>query len=151
MITKELSDAYYGTDYIIFMEDENLVLGALGQSARLESLMKEDGVSTCAYITAYSPDSKVVSPDENTRNQKALIADISSKHWKYYNGEGKHPSNNWPAEPSILIMGIKLKEARDLALRYRQIAFLFGTSGGKTKLIATNEKEQHKLEHPSPC
>lgn len=46
------------------------------------------------------------------------------------------------AEPGVLILGISQEEARKLAAIYRQNAFVFVESSGKTRMIATNPAEQ---------
>jgi hypothetical protein len=49
-------------------------------------------------------------------------------------GEGVDPSGKWPAEPSILVLGIKLDEALSIGHRYQQNAILFIGIEGDTNL-----------------
>jgi hypothetical protein len=48
-------------------------------------------------------------------------------------GIGKHPSNNWPGEVSVL--GLNLEAAKSLARHYEQHAFVWAAGDGAPKLI----------------
>jgi hypothetical protein len=40
------------------------------------------------------------------------------------NGICKHPSNNWPGEVSVLVLGLNLEVAKSSARHYEQHAFV---------------------------
>lgn len=39
-------------------------------------------------------------------------------------GEGRHPSGNWPAEPSVLALNLPLDASTHLGMRFHQHAVL---------------------------
>ena len=131
-VTKELLDAYYATEYRVSTPDGTISLRADKQSDQLRDLLKANGVSSCAFITAYNNYSIQESEEVNQRRQ-AEFEETVSKHWKYHKGEGVDPHGKWPAEPSLLILGIEFDSARELA--YGQNAFLFGNAEGYIGLV----------------
>jgi hypothetical protein len=89
----------------------------------------------------------MLSNSENLRRQMDLICSVGGK-WVFYPGEGINDKGDWPAEKSILILDISLEQAREIALKFEQTAFLFGDNLDKTELIATDAEEQNNLKHP---
>jgi Protein of unknown function (DUF3293) len=49
-------------------------------------------------------------------------------------GIGKHPSNNWPGEVSVLVLGLDLEAAKSLARHYEQHAFVWAAGDGVPQL-----------------
>jgi hypothetical protein len=147
-ITEELSNAYYATKYLVYRNDgKKLILFASGTSEDVKDFLESHQAKTCAFITAYNPESKMLSNSENLRRQMDLICSVGGK-WVFYPGEGINDKGDWPAEKSILILDISLEQAREIALKFEQTAFLFGDNLGKTELIATDPEEQNNLKHP---
>jgi hypothetical protein len=87
--------------------------------------MQEHDTLSAAFLSAYNPYSVLVSAEENVRNHHALISDIDVLGLKWIAGEGADPSNLWPSEPSLLVLGITLQSAERLADQYQQNAFLW--------------------------
>jgi hypothetical protein len=48
---------------------------------------------------------------------------------------GKHPSNNWPGDVSVLVLGLDLEAAKSLARHYEQHAFVWVTGDGVPELV----------------
>ncbi len=48
---------------------------------------------------------------------------------------GKHPSNNWPGEVSVLVLGLDLEAAKSLARHYEQHAFVWAAGDGVPVLV----------------
>ena len=119
-----LHQAYLETHYIV-QAQAAFVLQIGYFSHPLQALYREHKTTCCAYLTADNPYSQACSPADNALAQAALEAELTEKQWIFYTGAGQHPTNNWPAEASFLILGISLDEARVLARRYRQTAFLW--------------------------
>lgn len=57
--------------------------------------------------------------------QTALLNDLCALGVAYVAGEGRDPTGEWPAEPSLLVLGIKLSDGDHLARKYRQNAFVW--------------------------
>ena len=56
----------------------------------------------------------------------------------FYHGEGKGDDGAWPAEPSLLILGVGEDEAAALARRFGQAAFVYGDRGAAARLVWTD-------------
>ena len=50
-------------------------------------------------------------------------------------GVGKHPSNNWPGEGSVLVLGLDLEAAKSLGRHYEQHAFVWAAGDGLPELV----------------
>lgn len=127
-ISADLVRSYRDAQYVIHGDFGGITLKVDESSPKLCELMKMYEVKSAAFLTAFNPFSVLLSPEENTKNHNALIADISSLKLKQISGEGGDPSGDWSKELSILVLGISLQDAECLADRYRQNAFLWITS-----------------------
>ena len=146
-LTEQISNAYFSTDYRVFTQSGILHLHAQGDSVELKQLLAKHGVQSAAFITAYNPKSQPTSRDENELRQVQLVQEVAP-YWQYLEGEGADKNGEWPPEPSLLILGISLVEARKLARKYCQYAFLFSNENGRTKPIAACPEDQAMLIHP---
>jgi hypothetical protein len=48
---------------------------------------------------------------------------------------GKHPSNNWPGEVSVLVLGLDLEAAKSLTQHHEQHAFVWAAGNGVPELV----------------
>jgi hypothetical protein len=127
--------------------DGEVILPAAGYAAGdgLREIHRKHAVNSSAFLTAYNPFSGQRRPLENAEAQSELVLEVS-KRWAFLYGEGSDIDGKWPPEPSILILGITLEEARGLAKKYQQNAFLFGNEKGLSCLIATSPEEQTQFD-----
>ena len=142
-ISPRLSKAYFSTIFKVIDKNIKVILpqpGADGPDT-LARLHERHHVKSSALLTAYNPYSEKTDNAANARAQAALIKDIKG-HWEFLQGEGCDPAGIWPPEPSILMFGISLEEARTLAQKYRQNAVVWGGAQGRTHLIAGDPAEQ---------
>lgn len=94
-------------------------------SKELQAIMKHHQADTAAYLTAFNPYSSTVTTEQNIDAQCALEAELKELGLSTYGGAGKDPSGHWPAEKSVLVLGIPLAEADRMATRYRQNGFVW--------------------------
>jgi hypothetical protein len=87
------------------------------------------------FITALNPLSQHLSAKENEERHQALIAEIKSRSLSCLPGEGKHPSNNWAAEQSVLVLGLSLEAAKTLGRRFEQNAVVWAGRDGVPELV----------------
>lgn len=120
----ELIRAYRETEYRV-MGTPQLILRVGQHSRELGSLMKTHKVRSCAFITACNPRSKLLDAATNALRQESLAADLKTGGFAFREGVGMHPSNNWPGEPSFLVLGISEQHAVTLAIRYEQNAIIW--------------------------
>ena len=123
-ISKELWQAYLETDFKVFAE--NSFTMKVGQySSELNSIIKKSKYSSAAFITAYNPYSQQLSDAENVARQEQLKIEIAKRGLTTIEGVGQHPSNQWPGEPSLLILGLNKAAAATLARQLEQNAFVW--------------------------
>ncbi|MGF6637029.1 DUF3293 domain-containing protein [Paraburkholderia sp. MM6662-R1] len=94
----------------------NPSLAALHEAAHVES---------SAFITACNSFSRVCDVEVNVRRQEALARELTQLGLKFINGVGQHPSGDWPGEPSFLVLGVSLEDAKELGERYDQNAIVW--------------------------
>ena len=136
-ISKELWQAYLETDFKVFAE--NSFTMKVGQySSELNSIIKKSKYSSAAFITAYNPYSQQLSDAENVARQEQLKIEIAKRGLTTIEGVGQHPSNQWPGEPSLLIIGLSKAAAATLARQLEQNAFVWSDETSIPQLIQSS-------------
>jgi hypothetical protein len=129
-----LHAAYLATDYVVHAgEDFFLRIGEC--CALLDALLSQHGVESWAFVTACNPGSQALADDDNAERMRRLEREVSAKGFPFLLGDGAIPDRSWPAEPSLLILGIDEAGAREIAERYGQLAFVCGTRGQAARLV----------------
>lgn len=106
-------------------------------SPELAALHREWGVQSSAFITAYHPYSVPESGEANEKAQQALLAELHARGYRWLEGAGEDAKGDWPAEPSVLVMGVSEEEATALAGQFRQNAYVFCGSDAVPRLVLT--------------
>lgn len=104
----------------------------------IDKLAAAHQVNTWTYITAYNPGSVAASSEGNEKRQRELIQAVAESGYPFYTGEGKGDSGEWPAEPSLLVLGVGEAEAAAMARRFGQAAVLFGERDRPVRLLWTD-------------
>ena len=125
VIPPYLAKAYREALYFIHGEDGDIQLRVDQTSLGLALLMKDHGVRSAAFLTAFNPYSILEVAEVNLSNHNALIADVHALGLRSISGDGGDPLHLWPSEPSILVLGISHQNAELLAGRYGQNAYLW--------------------------
>lgn len=136
MITPELWTAYTETDYVVDA-DPSITLKVGATSTALDELLGKKRSVCAAFITAWNPDSKQLPIDENNRRQAELLEELKSRGLTVIGGRGRHPSNGWEAEESMLVFDLQVEAARKLCKKYGQLAFVVANRFGPVTLIET--------------
>ncbi len=114
---------------------EPLVLRVGAMSTPLANLHKKYGVDCSAYITACNPWSVSLPDAENASRQENLLRVLRSRSLRWLEGIGQHPDNQWPGEPSVLILGLSLAAAKVLAQDFAQNAFVWSGADARPQLV----------------
>lgn len=130
MISSDLLRAYRETSYIVASDEAG---GAEGRftlnigiaSLPLMSLYRHHGVDCAAFITAFNPHSRREAGTRNHAMQAQLRAWTERHGYFYLKGVGQHPTGAWPGEPSLLILGLPLAQAKSLGRVYGQNAVVW--------------------------
>ncbi len=145
-ISESLGQAYLKAIYRVFVEDVIIKMTINKQSCELKTLMESLDVETGAIITGFNPYGEAVSADASSMQNQQLLKDVQENNWKYFLADGVDPEHKWPAEESFFIVGIDLDEARQLALKYEQLAFVMISKLGFATLRATDPSQQDKVD-----
>lgn len=123
-ISPETIKAYRETEFRVFVEDV-VVLKISEKNQELVDLFRTYRSEACAFVTAFNPLGELLSHEQNAALQKQLEEAIQFRGLTHIAGEGKHPTGEWPAEPSFLVFGLSLEAAKTLGRRFHQNAVVW--------------------------
>lgn len=127
-----LDVAYRAARYRVFAQMP-FTLRVGEASAELDALLDSHVATTWAFVTACNPGSQPLSAEENAERMAQLHVLLVG--YPVYPGEGCDPAGEWPAEPSVLVVGISREEAVRVAAVFGQNAILTGVRGGPVELV----------------
>lgn len=123
-ISSDLIATYEATQYCVTSSDSAFILRVGQHSRELAALYRDTDCASTAFITAWNPYSKMLSVEENETRQRQIISLLVAQRLRLYTGEGVSADGAW-REPSLLVLGIDLVPARNLAQRFEQNGFVF--------------------------
>lgn len=133
-IADALIQAYVETDYIVHTEPA-ITLRVAEPSPQMMKLHKQHRVTCSAFITAFNPYSQACTTELNLSRQQELMSELKVRSLKFIEGIGQHPSNDWPGEPSLLVLGLSLEAAKTLGSRFEQNALVWIGADGIPELV----------------
>ena len=122
-IPAAILSAYLETDYHVFSEPP-FALRIKQPSEPLANLFRQYKTSCAAFLTACNPFSRKLDDAANAERQVELAKELTQRGRSFIEGEGRHPSGNW-AEPSYLVLGLSLDEAKKLGRQFEQNAIVW--------------------------
>jgi hypothetical protein len=129
-----LLEAYRGALYVVYGAPDLVIrIGEL--NAALDALLDEDGADTAAYLTAANPNGELQHETANQHSCAALHQALADAGYACYAGEGRDRAGDWPAEPSVLAVGIPRREAMVMGRSYEQNAIVFIERGKAPELV----------------
>lgn len=131
----DLINSFLNTNYTVYPEEgKQFIININQANFELHQFLNEFNASTFAFITAWNPQSNLLSPQKNQARNKQLQEDL--KDYTIFPAAGV-PANgeNWIPEASFFILNIKKEDAFTLAEKYDQLAFVFGEINELPKLI----------------
>jgi len=132
---QELIAAYTATRYEAQTTTGLISLRIGEKTPALADLLSRAALDTAAYVTAWNPGSVARSDEENASAHARLVREIESRAYPYYTGYGHDPSGLWPAEHSLLILGLSTEEACDLGRRFGQAAIVVSDATAVPRLL----------------
>ncbi|QEZ45433.1 DUF3293 domain-containing protein [Cupriavidus oxalaticus] len=126
--------AYRETHYRV-LGDAPMILRVDQASVPLATLHQALGVTCSAFITAANPFSQRCDDNANAARQQALAQDVAEMGLRSMAAAGEHPANGWPAEPSFLVPGLSLADARRLGERFGQNAVVWSGADAVPRLV----------------
>jgi hypothetical protein len=122
----------------VVFADRQFVLRVGEPSAVLDELMRTEGATTAAFLTAANPRGEQRSDTENGVANAALQNFVATAGYPHYWGEGRDPFGSW-AEPSFLVIGIYRANAEALGQLFEQNAIVFCEIGRAPELIVLDK------------
>ena len=132
-LTPELLDAYRNAEYVVFA-DPHVVIRVGEKNAQVDALIRAEGATTAAFVTAANARGESRSDMENGVANAALQNFVAAAGYPHFWGEGRDPGGSW-AEPSFLIIGIYRANAEALGQLFEQNAIVFCELGKSPELI----------------
>ena len=139
-----LLEAYRRTRYCADLPDGEVVLRIGECSPGLDGLLAARGAHAWAFITADNPgsfidtstiDAETIYPGGNAARRARLLAHVQGLGLAWFAGRATADVGDWPAEESLLVLGLDLDEARALGRRFGQLAVVAGVHGGPAWLV----------------
>jgi hypothetical protein len=126
--------AYLETEYRVY--GSSPVALKIGEvSSELVEIHLVYGVDCSAFVTACNPLGQALDEAVNTARQATLAEELTRRRIPFVDGVGQHPSNGWTGEPSFLVLGVSLEDARALGLLCRQNAIVWSGSDSVPQLV----------------
>lgn len=130
----ELLQAFSETNYIVHHEPPFMM--NIGKPCpELKKLMEDRNSLSAAFITACNPFSQKLGLTKNFVLQHALKMTLRKRGLAFIDGIGQHTSNDWPGEPSFLILDLDRESAKALAGHYEQLAFVWADKTAVPELV----------------
>ncbi len=133
---KQLIQAYRNACYRVFGAPE-FVLQVDRQSSELMAWQRAHRVGSSAFLTAFNPGSRLLPAEHNRANHASLIEALDGL--VHVAARGEDPDGEWPDEEGVLVAGIEREQARQLARRFGQKAFLHAADDAVPRLIWTDK------------
>jgi len=137
-MTPDQYEAYRVTDYVVFCSP-SVVLRIDQSNAELDALLVREGKQSAAFISAWNPYSEPKSHEQNDLAHRALMDDLKQCGYTLIEGEGRARVGNWPAEQSVLAIGIDRAVSEEVGRRFQQNAIVFHELGKPSELLALEE------------
>ena len=116
--------AYGAAHYEADTPAGRIVLRIGEPSAALARLYGITGTRRAAYLTACNPASIRQPPARNRAAHAALLASLRPLGYPIFEGFGRDPQRRWPAERSVLVLGIAPEAACALGQAHGQAAIV---------------------------
>ena len=126
--------AYHATSYWVETPGSAVCVRINGRHDELDAALRKAGVTEWAIVTGYNPRSRRLLPDENRERQERLVAEVRALGLACWPGENVPDGGEWPAEASVLVLGIG-RDAAKLARRFEQHAIVVGCAGEAAELV----------------
>ena len=123
-LSEELIDAYKATNFEV-LSNPKFIIKVDEYCEGLSKLFQNTGYENACFITAYNPASVELTSDQNQLAQSQLHSDLTQIKTVILDGIGNDPNGLWEGEPSFLILGISLNDAKKIGIKYAQNAFVW--------------------------
>ena len=132
---QKLLEAFRATTYRAYAPNDDLSLRVGHGNPSLDALLDRTAHTRWTYLTAFNPGGQMRGEPENIVAQKKLLDVLIKGSWIFYPGETTADDDQWPPEPSFLVLGMTRSDGVALAQKFAQAAILYGQKGSVAQLI----------------
>ena len=133
-IHPQMIQAYLETEYRV-LGGSPLTLRPDYFSPELAMLHQALAVDCSAFITAYNACSRPTEAAVNRQQQVRLAGVLAARGLLTIDAQGVHPAGRWPGEPSLLVPGMSLEDARRVGAQFEQNAIVWSGADAIPRLI----------------
>uniref|UniRef100_UPI0040494B10 DUF3293 domain-containing protein n=1 Tax=Flavobacterium sp. TaxID=239 RepID=UPI0040494B10 len=127
MTKQEIHQAFLDTTYKVFAKPNFII--------KINKVIAEtQHLNSWAFITAWNPLPKILTIEQNRQRNRQLEDDLIKLDLKYCTSIGISEDDKW-SEESFFIENISVPKANQLAVKYGQLAFVFGQKNEVAELI----------------
>ncbi|MCP1677010.1 hypothetical protein J2T57_004184 [Natronocella acetinitrilica] len=121
-IASDLQLAYRNTLFRVDGSPDPFTIRIGERSPEMDQLFDATGTRWATLITAYNPYSHQASPGQNEFQNGRLAHILTILSRKVVTANGEVPDGDWPAEPSLLAVGLAPADGRRLGAEFCQNA-----------------------------
>ena len=134
MVSSETIGAYMRANYTVLSPKPfTFKIGKVSQP--LLDFHQSHNCESSAFVTAYNPLGVLTSEVSNIVAQNEFEAHLINKKIIFIQGVGRDKVGSWSSEQSVLILSVKIKEAKMIGVDCRQNAIVWIDTEVKPKLI----------------
>lgn len=134
-VLSELNELYMTTSFRIASPAGHVDIRIGNRHPAVDQLLEKFDAADRAYITAWNPRSKLVSPAQNEDGQEQLKRLLRDRGLHFYEGAGIPDTGAWTPETSVCVAGVGRQEAIEIGARFGQPAIVVGIEGGVAELV----------------
>jgi hypothetical protein len=134
-IDPKLLAVYRATHYEVNWDRGAFVLRIDQRSGSLAACHRAFGVSCSAFITAWNPRSQPADDASNAAAQDRLQARLHNEGYRTVAGVGEDPTGAWPAEHSLLVLGMNAADAQRVGRAFDQSAVVVAGTDAVPRLL----------------
>ena len=139
MTTREaLLAAYRSTDYEVSVHGcLHVIRIDRCLPKEISALLEAHGTNDAAYLSAANPRSRMCDDADNAQRHTALLRALAEQGVRWLPASGRDPCGQWPAERSVLAIGLNKARALRLAEHFAQNAYLQLVRDAPARLVLT--------------
>jgi len=100
----------------------------------LAQLYRVTGTQNAVYVTAWNPGSVPQTVEKNWSAHAELLRSLVAAGYRHYEGFGRDPHGQWPAERSVLVLGMPADDTCTLGRQHGQATIVVVAGDAVPKL-----------------
>lgn len=135
MLSAATLAAYLASDYRVFVDEGVITLRIGERNPAICGLLLAHRAHEALFITACNPSGVRHGDAFNQHHQRELRAELAQAGYTIFAGEGAGSGDDWPPEPSVLVLDPAPGDSLELCRRFRQNAVVMVASDGMSSLL----------------